>query len=264
MRKHQGIIGHHSAKMSQSWQTSAGIHCATVVASGLFLEEQNSEKELEKQQQQLHVHSFQCLHSEHVSESRPFDSCCDCIQQLRFEVEEDLLGFDEDFVIPEFTKTGITAGIVQKREPRDKHPFSELVVEFEIRRDPTYYVTKVVIPLALIVAISWGVFWMDGNELGDRMAISFTGILTAVAYQFIVSDKLPEHVYDTFLDNFILLAFFNLVLTIIINVIVYQGCHHGYALETKRIDKICRGLFPAMFLVGCLMIASTPGSTTVS
>jgi hypothetical protein len=91
-------------------------------------------------------------------------------------------------------------------EARDRHPFSELVTEIHVLRNPMYYLTKVVIPLTLIVCISWAVFWMESDGLADRMAISFTGVLTSVAYQFIVSDILPRHIYNTFLDNFVLLS----------------------------------------------------------
>lgn len=174
---------------------------------------------------------------------------------VQFFMEEDLLGFDESFDIPGFEKTGIRADIVEKREVRDRDPFSELIVEFDIQRDSKYYATKVLIPLTMIVMVSWAVFWMDGRELGDRTAISFTGILTAVAYQFIIIEQLPDHIYDTFLNNFIIVSFFNLVLTIIINVVVHKGHKHGFSEEAKKVDIICRVLFPVMFLFGCLMIA---------
>ena len=59
---------------------------------------------------------------------------------------------------------------------------------------------------------------MDGSDLADRMAISFTGVLTSVAYQFIVAESLPRHIYNTFLDNFVLISFVMMALTIIENI----------------------------------------------
>ena len=174
---------------------------------------------------------------------------------LEFHVETDLVGFSDDFRIPEFEMKRIDEHVEIKQEPRDRYPFSDLVTEFYIQRNPRYYVVKVIIPLSMVVAISWSVFWMDCWELGDRMAISFTGILTAVAYQFVVADKLPSHVSDTFLDNFILLAFFNLIFTVIINILVHRGHTNGYCDEAIFIDKICRILFPIMFVIGSLSLA---------
>lgn len=84
--------------------------------------------------------------------------------QMVFHVEEDLVGFSEDFEIPEQTMTHIEEHLETKMEARDRHPFSELVTEIHVYRNPTYYMTKVCIPLGLIVAISWAVFWMDPAE----------------------------------------------------------------------------------------------------
>ncbi len=54
-------------------------------------------------------------------------------------------------------------------------------------------------PLLLIVAISWAVFWMDYEDmnLADRMSVSFTSVLTVVAFDFVSSDSLPKLSYAT-------------------------------------------------------------------
>jgi len=79
---------------------------------------------------------------------------------LEFHVETDLVGFSRDFRIPEFEMKGIHEHMEIKQEPRDRYPFSDLVTDFYIQRDPRYYVMKVMVPLSLIVAISWSVFWI--------------------------------------------------------------------------------------------------------
>ena len=135
-----------------------------------------------------------------------------------FHLEEDLVGFSSEFEVPEFNIEKVEEHLEVRMEPRDRYSFSELVAEVYVRRDPNYYITKVIIPLGLIVCISWAVFWMDGEDLADRMAISFTGVLTSVAYQFIVAESLPRHIYNTFLDNFVLISFVMMALTIIENI----------------------------------------------
>eukprot|EP00562_Extubocellulus_spinifer_P021137 CAMPEP_0178624048 /NCGR_PEP_ID=MMETSP0698-20121128/7152_1 /TAXON_ID=265572 /ORGANISM="Extubocellulus spinifer, Strain CCMP396" /LENGTH=537 /DNA_ID=CAMNT_0020263149 /DNA_START=61 /DNA_END=1675 /DNA_ORIENTATION=+ len=140
---------------------------------------------------------------------------------LEFHIEhEDLVGFSDEFDVPEYNVQGIEEHLEERMGPRDRHAFSELVAEIYVTRDPVYYVTKVMVPLGIIVCISWAVFWMDGDDLADRMAISFTGVLTSVAYQFIVAESLPRHIYNTFLDNFVLTSFIMMALTIIENICV--------------------------------------------
>ena len=139
-------------------------------------------------------------------------------KDMIFHLEEELVGFSSEFEVPEFNIEKVEEHLEVRMEPRDRYSFSELVAEVYVRRDPNYYITKVIIPLGLIVCISWAVFWMDGSDLADRMAISFTGVLTSVAYQFIVAESLPRHIYNTFLDNFVLISFVMMALTIIENI----------------------------------------------
>jgi len=84
---------------------------------------------------------------------------------VQFSIEGDLVAFSDHFEIPEHTLTGITETLRTRQEPRDRHAFSELVTELYVSRNPTYYLTKVIIPLTLIVGISWAVFWMDPDAL---------------------------------------------------------------------------------------------------
>eukprot|EP00980_Cylindrotheca_fusiformis_P011376 scaffold2638_cov114-Cylindrotheca_fusiformis.AAC.4 len=174
---------------------------------------------------------------------------------LQFHIEDDLVGFSTEFDIPEHSLTEIHEHIETSMEARDRHPFSELIAEFHIVRNPTYYLTKVVIPLTLIVCISWAVFWMESNDLPNRMAISFTGVLTSVAYQFIVSDILPRHIYNTFLDNFVLLSFIIMTLTVVVNIAVNSLVNKGHARNAIMVDKVCQVVFPACFFSSAFILA---------
>ena len=173
---------------------------------------------------------------------------------MKFHIEQDLIGFSEEFVIPEHELTGIDEHLETKQELRDRYPFSELVTELYVERVPTYYVTKVIVPLTLIVMISWAVFWMDCDDLASRMGISFTGVLTSVAYQFVVSESLPRHIYNTWLDNFVLLSFVMMMLTVFVNIIVNVLERKGEHYEARLADKICRVLFPLTFVLSTFVL----------
>eukprot|EP00980_Cylindrotheca_fusiformis_P011375 scaffold2638_cov114-Cylindrotheca_fusiformis.AAC.3 len=174
---------------------------------------------------------------------------------LQFHIEDDLVGFSTDFDIPEHKLTDLHEHLEISMEARDRHPFSELIAEFHIVRDPTYYLTKVMIPLTLIVCISWAVFWMESDDLPNRMAISFTGVLTSVAYQFIVSDILPRHIYNTFLDNFVLLSFIIMTLTVVVNIAVNSLVNKGHNRYAAMVNKVCQVIFPACFFSSAFILA---------
>ena len=79
---------------------------------------------------------------------------------------------------------------------------------------------------------------MDGSDLADRMAISFTGVLTSVAYQFIVAESLPRHIYNTFLDNFVLFSFVMMALTIVENICVSMLLKQEKKVTRERINRM--------------------------
>jgi hypothetical protein len=64
----------------------------------------------------------------------------------------------------------------------------------------------------VIVVLSIAVFWMNRSSLGDRLSVSFIGILTSVSYQLVVSDSMPRISYVTFMDGFVNVSFLTTVL----------------------------------------------------
>lgn len=129
-----------------------------------------------------------------------------------------------------------------------------LVVSIDIARDPVHILRLVVLPLAIIVVLSWGVFWMDRSSLGDRMSVSFVGILTAVTYQVLLSDVLPDISYTTFIHAFINFSFFGMALSVPVNLLVGIHDQRGKAERGDRLDRVCRWAFPAGYAL--MLVAS--------
>ena len=121
---------------------------------------------------------------------------------------------------------------------------SAVVFRFPASRDPGFIMRSIVLPLLILVALSWSVFWMDSAQLSDRMTISFTGILTVVAFQIVVSDMLPRIPYFTILSSFLLISYLMLVASVIVNLRVGQLDRRGRVETGNRLDRTCRWLFP--------------------
>lgn len=131
---------------------------------------------------------------------------------------------------------------------------SEFVVTFNVQRDPMFTLRLVGLPLALIVILSWSVFWMERSSLGDRISVSFVGILTAVAYQIVVGDLLPHVSYVTMMHAFLNFSFFTMCGTVVINLIVGACDKNGKTALGELIDRRCRWIFPIAYL-SLLLIA---------
>lgn len=102
-------------------------------------------------------------------------------------------------------------------------------------------------PLALIVAVSWLVFWIDPLESGTQIGVSATAMLTLVSYRFVVGAIVPNVSYLTRMDELLLgptlLVFGALARTVGTSILA-----HAQRIHTARwIDLWCRVAFPALF-----------------
>ena len=159
----------------------------------------------------------------------PFD-------RQRFEVVFEALGFDASEVLlaanPETTGANDGISVTQWRvdsltaEDRiyradfasgREEAKSAVAFEIPVHRSSGFLLRIIVLPLLILVGLSWSVFWMDAESLGDRMSISFVGILTVVAFQIVVSDMLPRIPYFTILSSFLLISYLTLVAGVIVN-----------------------------------------------
>jgi hypothetical protein len=126
-------------------------------------------------------------------------------------------------------------------------PVMAFVVGLDMVRRPGFMLRLVVFPLVVLVILSWSVFWMDRASLGERMDISFLGILTIVAYQIMFSGILPAISYTTLIHVFLFISFLAMALSVGINLAVAHQDRHGHSDVGDRIDRRCRVLFPLAY-----------------
>jgi gamma-aminobutyric acid receptor subunit beta len=66
------------------------------------------------------------------------------------------------------------------------------VFEFHATRLAQYYLLKVILPLLLIVMMSWTVFWIDPTNGGPQISVAVTSMLTLIAYRFAIGSEVPK------------------------------------------------------------------------
>lgn len=196
----------------------------------------------------------------------PFDR-----QNLKAVFE--VLGFDEGEVklsvadegftadleriqIPQWDLVGIGADSGSAPAPyaRTGVRASEVTMVLDMKRQSFFMVRLVLMPLGLIVLLSWSVFWMDRSSLGDRMSVSFVGILTAVAYQIMLSDIMPQIAYVTLMNSILNFSFIIMCATVVINLRVGALDKRGDCQRGERLDLFSRRVFPLAY-AGMLLFA---------
>lgn len=121
--------------------------------------------------------------------------------------------------------------------------------EFIAKRDSKYYVYKVIMPLVLIVFMSWAVFWINPKEAGTQIGVSTASMLTLIAYRFSVDLLAPKVSYMTRLDMFIFGSTFLVFLSLLQVIITSTLMRRGNEELSLRTDYLCRIMFPVLFVV---------------
>ncbi len=124
-----------------------------------------------------------------------------------------------------------------------------VVFSFQAERREQYFIFQVIVPLILIVAMSWIVFWIDPKESGTQISVAITTMLTLIAYRFAVGTDLPKVDYMTRLDFFILGSTVMIYATLLQAVITTSMAKSGKLFEAREVDLWCRWLFPGGFVV---------------
>ena len=126
--------------------------------------------------------------------------------------------------------------------------FSRFTFEINANRITAYYVWKVILPLCLIVAMSWAVFWINPAQFGPQIGLSATAMLTLIAFLFATTNMLPALGYFTILDLFIggatILVFLAMLESLTTSFLVSKD----KVVLAERMDRVCRFLFPLAFV----------------
>ncbi len=82
-----------------------------------------------------------------------------------------------------------------------------ITLELEIERNKLYYISKIILPVLLILSVAWYVLWIPTDDIESRLTTSIVALLSLIAYNFVFQDVIPKLDILTSLDKFILLSY---------------------------------------------------------
>ena len=167
--------------------------------------------------------------------------------ELRLVVNDRQTGRRELLNITDWTIDSVTATIDTYVVETTGRRLSTFEFGISAHRQVGFYIWKVIVPLILIVAISWTVFWVRPAQFGPQIGLSATAMLTLIAFQFALVSVLPKLAYFTVLDEFIIGS------TILVFVALVEAVTTSYLVSKERtplalrVDAVSRWAFPAAF-----------------
>jgi hypothetical protein len=167
--------------------------------------------------------------------------------------DEDL-SVSEDLQPVEWKIERIRARVEDAKRPYARPSFSRVVVSLDVAREWGFYLFKLWLPLSLIVALSWSVFWMSDESLVNRVRVAATAFLTVVAYQFAIAGSLPKVAYLTLMDRLMIMSFALIALSVVQSM-TSTKMRDKDGERALRFDRRCRWLFPLTYAAGILTMA---------
>ncbi len=127
---------------------------------------------------------------------------------------------------------------------------SVLTLRIRATRDSDFFVFRVLLPLILVVAMSWVVFWVPPERFEFQIGIGATSMLTVIAFNITVGNNLPTLGYLTILDKMIIWAILLVFLSIAEALVAGLLQMNGRGELARRADRASRVLFPVLLAIG--------------
>lgn len=115
--------------------------------------------------------------------------------------------------------------------------YTQLLVYFHFERRIGYYVNQVYIPDTLIVTISWIVFWLGQDDMGGRVGLGITTLLTIMFLLGSVNMSLPRVSYAKAIDWYLIVSFVFVFLVLFECIIVYVVRQRKRSREESGRDR---------------------------
>lgn len=134
---------------------------------------------------------------------------------------------------------------------RDDYNSTTLLFTLRVVRGWNSYFWKILLPLFLIVLLSWVSFWLSRDEFKtkDQLATLVTTLLIIVAFNITATASLPRTNYVTYVDAFLLVCFFFIVLAIAAVVAIHLREMRAAADRALRWRRTAGIVLPAAFVL---------------
>lgn len=155
-----------------------------------------------------------------------------------------ILGRSEAFSIPNWTLGEPRMSTEPIRIAPIIPPVPAATLTIRAERNSRPHVLGILVPLVVIVMMSWTVFWTPPSQISVQFGFAATSILTVIAYRFALTNETPPVPYMTRMDVFLNGSFALTFLALVEVVVTSRLIHSDRTAAAERVDHVCRFAFP--------------------
>ena len=132
----------------------------------------------------------------------------------------------------------------------------KIEIILKIERQYNYYITKIFIPILLVLGMAWSIFWISPKEIETRLTVTIVCLLSLIAYNFVIDQDLPKLKYLTIMDYIILLSYTFCTIPTVASIYAFF-CYKKNPQLAYKIDNTFKIFFPIAYIFLVLAITST-------
>ncbi len=137
-------------------------------------------------------------------------------------------------------------------EVRDIDGFSRFSFDIRVERHVNFYIYRIMLPLFLIVAVGWAIFFIHDSDA--RITASSGNLLIFIAFNFTIGDDLPRLGYLTFLDWLLIICFVITAVVFGVNVYTKRLEQQSHENAVRKINRYLIVLYPILFALSIFVL----------
>jgi hypothetical protein len=131
--------------------------------------------------------------------------------------------------------------------------YSRATVTLEVKRHTQFYIWQMMVPLGIVLAMAFAVFFLPPKDLSDRMSVIIASLLTVVALSYSLHSGLPKISYLTVIDWYFVLAYVFLGLAMA-GMVWISNLHDRDDAKAIRCDRWLRWAYPGAYVLAALIV----------
>lgn len=185
------------------------------------------------------------------------------LNQLTYVIDRQSSGVSSTFQIPGWQLAGWKAELLQHSYGTDfgdvLEPSRYAVARFEIeiRRPISFFVSKLMLPLVIVVVAALVALLVNPRLIDARLALPLGALLSAIFLQKSYADSLPDLGYLVLMDRIYLLAYPLILVVLIRSVRAYMVPHpptDAEVVQIRRADRKVMAVLGLLFVLGTVAI----------
>lgn len=122
---------------------------------------------------------------------------------------------------------------------------SQIALRFEGQRHVVFYILRLMLPLVIILLVSWATFFLQ--EYRRRIDMASANLLVFVAFNFAISTTLPKLGYLTFIDSLLVGMFVITGSMVLVNIALRRLKINDRETLARKIDRyLVVWIYPAI------------------